>query len=71
MITLASTAFELPLGNAHPISFHQPVRPGRINGKLVAVGFGNPFQIGHLLVRQIGIVPTISVADSWEKTVLR
>ena len=61
---------ELPLGDAHPIPFHQPVRFGCIDRQFIAIGFGNPFQIGHLLVRQVGIIPATSVTDPRQETVL-
>ncbi len=62
--------FELALGDTHPIALHQSVRLGGIDGQFVAIGLGHPFQIGHLLVRQVGIIPTMSVTDPGQETVL-
>lgn len=61
---------ELPLGDADAVTLHQPVGAGRVDRQHVGVGLGHPTQVAHCLVREIGIVLTVGVADARQEVVL-
>lgn len=61
---------ELPLGNADAVTLHQPVGARRVDWQHVGVGLGHPAQVAHRLVREIGIVLTMGVADARQEVVL-
>lgn len=61
---------ELPLGDADAVALHQPVGAGRVDRQHIGVGLGHPAQVTHRLVREIGIVLTVGVADARQEVVL-
>lgn len=61
---------ELPLGDADTVALHQPVGAGRVDRQHVGVGLGHPAQVAHRLVRKVGIVLTVGVADARQEVVL-
>ena len=61
---------ELSLGDADAVALHQPVGAGRVDRQHVGVRLGHPAQIAHRLVREIGIVLTVGIADARQEVVL-
>ena len=62
---------ELSLGDADPIALHQTVGTRRIDRQHVGVGGSHPAQIGHRLVREVGIVLVALLADARQEVELR
>lgn len=63
-------ALELPRGDAHAVTLHQPSGLGGIERQDAGIGGGHPPEILHLRIGKVGVVLSVSVADPWQKTVL-
>lgn len=63
-------AGEFSCGDTHAIAFHQPIVLGCVERQDVAVGFGHPHQVGHLLIGKVGIVCLVGAADAGQEIVL-
>ena len=61
---------ELPLGDADPVALRQTVGPRRIDRQHVGVGGGHPAQVRHRLVREVGIVFVVLLADARQEVEL-
>lgn len=61
---------ELPRGDAHAVTLHQPSGLGDIERQDAGIGGGHPPEILHLRIGEVGIVLSVSVADPRQKTVL-
>lgn len=62
---------ELPLGDADPVALHQPFGAGRVDRQHVGKGGGHPLQVLHRLVREVGIVGIVLLADTGQEVILR
>lgn len=61
---------ELPLGDADPVALHQTVGTRRIDRQHIGVGGGHPAQVRHRLVREVGIVFVVLLADARQEVEL-
>ena len=62
---------ELPLGDADPVALHQSFGAGRVDRQHVGIGGGHPLQVLHRLVREVGIVGIVLLADTGQEVILR
>ena len=62
---------ELPLGDANPVALHQSFGAGRVDRQHVGIGGGHPLQVLHRLVREVGIVGIVLLADTGQEVILR
>lgn len=61
---------ELPLGDAHAVALHQLARFGRVERQHVGVGGGDPPQVLHRPVREVGVVLFACGPNPGQKVVL-
>lgn len=62
---------ELPLGDADPVALHQSFGAGRVDRQHVRIGGSHPLQVLHRLVRKVGIVGIVLLADTGQEVILR